>query len=282
MFTRPAYRQTPSSIYFLFLSIFAIAYLVSAMFPLFYALNHIDIQIQSVFFCKIRLYIVHVLGLILRYVVVLACIDRFATTQANIRVRSLSSIRMAVGSTIVMIVLCFLIAMHLPILMNIRNGVCGMIGLYKVIYSFYQITVVGILPPILMIIFSVLTIRNLWRRHASRLRARRRDRYLMRMLIAEVTVNIVTSIPYSANLIYGAVAYSSAGKSTKQIEIETFLTFFTQFLIYIISVAPFYLFLCASKPFQREFLRWISRCWHQYVLRRVQINPIREQTMTHV
>ncbi|CAF0842444.1 unnamed protein product [Adineta ricciae] len=252
------------------------------MFPLFYALNHIDIQVQSVFFCKIRLYIVHVLGLVLRYVVVLACIDRFVITRANIRVRSLSSIRMAVGSTMVMIVLCFLIAMHLPILTNIRNGVCGMIGLYKVIYSFYQIIVVGLLPPILMIIFSALTIQNLWRQHASRLSARRRDRNLMRMLIAEVTVDIVISIPYSANLIHGAVVNNSAGKSTKQIEIETFITFFTQFLIYITSVVPFYLFLCASKPFQREFLLLISRFWYQYVLRRVQVRPIREQTMTHV
>ncbi|CAF4185303.1 unnamed protein product, partial [Adineta steineri] len=63
------------------------------------------------------------------------------------------------------------------------------------------------LPPILMIIFSSLTIRNLWYRHTDQIRVRNRDRYLMRMLIAEVIIDIVTSIPYSINLVYGAITY---------------------------------------------------------------------------
>ena len=58
-------------------------------------------------------------------------------------------------------------AIHMPILMDIRDGVCGMFGLYKVIYAFYQIILVGILPPVLMSIFSTLTIRSLHQRHGT-------------------------------------------------------------------------------------------------------------------
>jgi hypothetical protein len=69
-----------------------------------------------------------------------------------------------------------LIAIHVPILMDIRSGVCGMFGLYKLIYTIYQIMVVGILPPVLMIIFSTLAIHSFHQRHGNQIQARQRDR----------------------------------------------------------------------------------------------------------
>ena len=99
----------------------------------------------------------------------------------------------------------------------------------------------------------------------------------MRMVIAEVIVNIFTSIPYSTNLVYGAVTYYIVDKSAQRLEIESFITFLTQFLIYLISVAPFYLFILTSKPFRKEFINIFVKCWNKYILRRVRIYPLNEQ-----
>ena len=54
MFTRPTYRRTPGSTFLLCLAIFDIIYLIWNMFPYLYSLDHIDPQIQSSAYCKIR------------------------------------------------------------------------------------------------------------------------------------------------------------------------------------------------------------------------------------
>jgi hypothetical protein len=280
MFTRRSYRHTASSIYLLSLSIFGIIYLLWSIIPLFYTLDHINPVTQSLLYCKVDMYGTHTLGLCLRYVLVFACVDRFIITRTNVRIRALNSVPIAMKLVFIMSAVWLVVAMHLPILMNIRDGVCGMFGLYKVIYAIYQITLVGILPPVLMCIFSFLTIRSLHQRHGIQTRARQRDRYLMRMIIAEVMVNIFTSIPYSSYLVYTAATYYVTGKSTQRLEIESFIYFVTLFLIYLISVAPFYLFILTSKPFRNEFTNIFVKFWYKYILRRNQIVPINEQNMT--
>ncbi len=137
--------------------------------------------------------------------------------------------------------------------------------------------VVGIVPPVLMSVFSILTISSLHQRHGTQVRARQRDRYLMRLVIAEVIVNVVTSIPYSANLIYGRMTDYVIGKSPERLEIESFISFFTQFLIYLISVNSFYLFMLTSKRFRKDFINRLLYCWNRNVLRKVRISPSNAQ-----
>jgi hypothetical protein len=276
MFTRHPYRHSASSIYFLSFSIFAIIYLFWAVVPFIHTLNYPDLQTQSVLFCKVRLYGIHVLGQYLRYLVVFSCVDRFIVTRIDVRIRSLTSVSMAKKLVIILCVIWLLFPIHMPILMNIRGGVCGMFGLYKLIYAIYQILVAGILPPVLMSILSILTIRSLHQRHGALGRHRQIDRYLMRMVTAQVIVNIITSIPYSVNLLYGAITYYVVDKSAQRLEIEAFITFATQFLVFLISVASFYLFLLTSKRFRTDFFRVLVKGWNKYMLRRVQIIPLNE------
>jgi hypothetical protein len=171
-------------------------------------------------------------------------------------------------------------AIHVPIFVSMRNGVCGMFGLYKLIYAIYQITSVGILPPILMSTFSILTVRSLHQRHGKQVRAKQRDRYLMRMVIAEVIVNIVTSIPFSINLVYGSVTSYGVNKSARRLEIESFISFLTVFLVYLISVIPFYLFMLTSKPFRNQFFSIFIKCRDKYILRKVRIVPLNGHNTT--
>ena len=266
MFTRQLHCRRPSSIYFLYLSIFSIIYLFWSITPLLYSLNYDDPQTQSVVYCKLRLYGIHVLGQYLRYAVVFACADRFFASHSNPRFRQLSSVRIAIKLLFLTTIGWPVVSMHLPILMDLRGGICEIIGSYRLIYAIYQIALVGIFPPVLMIIFSALTIRRLHQRHTTQTRAKQRDRHLMRMVIAEVLVNVITSIPFSLNLVYAGIAYDAVDKSAQRLEIEAFLSFITHFLIYFISVAPFYLFMITSKPFRNEFITLLIQCWNKSTL----------------
>jgi hypothetical protein len=280
IFTRHSHRRAASSIYFLSLSTIAIIYLLWAIIPYLYTLNHTDPQRQSLLYCKVKNYVAVCLSQCLRYTVVFVCADRFVVTRTNVRIRSLSSVSIAIKLVLIMCAVWLVASIHVLILMDIRSGVCGMFGVYKLIYAIYQITSVAILPPVLMSIFSILTIRSLYQRHVIQTRARKRDRYLMRMVVAEVIVNIFTSIPFSINLFYGAVTYYVVDKRTKRLEIESFISFLTAFLVYLISVAPFYLFVLTSKPFRNEFFNIFITCWDKYILRRVRIVPLTGQTKT--
>jgi len=280
IFMHHSYRRIASSIYFLALSIIAIIYLLWAIIPYIYTLNHTDPQTQSLFYCKVKSYVGLCLSQWLRYTVVFVCADRFVVTRTNVRIRSLSSVSIAIKLVFIMYSVWLVASIHVLILMDRRYGLCGMFGMYRLIYAIYQITSVAILPPILMSIFSILTIRSLYQRHVIQARARKRDRYLMRMVIAEVIVNIVTSIPYSINLFYGVVTYDVINKRARRREIESFISFLTVFLVYLISVAPFYLFMLTSKPFRNEFFNIVVKYWDKYILRRVRIVPLNEQNNT--
>jgi hypothetical protein len=78
---------------------------------------------------------------------VFACINRFVVTRTNVRIRSLHSVQMAVKFVFIIFAVWLVACIHIPILMDMQGGVCGMFDLYKLIYTIYQIIVVGILPP---------------------------------------------------------------------------------------------------------------------------------------
>lgn len=278
IFLRHSYRKAPTSFYFLCASIFSLFYLPWTVFPFIYSLNHADPHVESLVYCKMRLYLTHVSGQIIRFFVVFACIDRYVTTQANVRIRSWSSYRVAVSISIIMIPMCFLVAIHLPICMDLRNGVCGMFDTYKIVYPFYIVVMIGIIPPVLMIRISFATIRNLRQRHnlegrSNRRRVKEKDRDFMRMLISEVTINVIASIPYASTLVYEA-ATNFPNKSAQRIEIETFIIFLTTITINMIEVAPFYIFFSTSKLFRKEFSKLFVHVWYKYIYRRTRVMPI--------
>jgi hypothetical protein len=97
------------------------------------------------------------------------------------------------------------------------------------------------------------------------------------MVMAEVMANVSISIPYSINIVYGAATFYDVNKSARRLEIEAFITFVTQFIIYLAGVVPFYLFLLTSKPFRRGFINITIKCWKKCVLRQARIVPLNVQ-----
>jgi hypothetical protein len=271
MFGPYSNRRSSSSIYFLPVSIFANLFLIWSAAPLIRTLNHLDLQQESLFYCKVRPYGSHVLVQSFRYSLVFACADRYLITQDDIRFRSFNSVSVAIKLIVIMLIGWILIGVHIPILVTIRNNSCGTFDSYKLIYTIYQIPLAGIFPPLLMSIFAVRIIRILHQRHVGRIRAEQRDRSLTRLLMAEVLVNIFAGIPVSIYLVYGAATYSVVDKSVQRLEIESFMLFITQFLIQLASAVPFYIFLLTSKQFRKDFNSMLVIYWYKYIRRRVRV-----------
>ena len=126
VFCKSSHQRTPCSLYLIALSIFAIIYLLWSVVPLLYTLDHTDPQIQSLFYCKIRLYGSHVLGQYVRFTVVFACADRFFITRTSARIRAWSSMQTARRLISIMCLVWLIFGSHLPVFMTIRNGTCWM------------------------------------------------------------------------------------------------------------------------------------------------------------
>jgi len=138
----------------------------------------------------------------------------------------------------------------MAIFFNNSTGRCiALPGAYALFYAIYSLIVIGILPLVLMIVFSLLARRNL-RMIRSRvvpigqtrrnLNIHKRDRDLMKMLSGEVLVYCVTTIPYPINLIYSVSTSSIAAyKSSTRLAIESLIG-------YIVSPLLNFMYCCAQ------------------------------------
>ncbi|CAF1421690.1 unnamed protein product [Adineta ricciae] len=263
IFFKQIQSRIVSAVYFLTLSIFANMYLIWSVTPLFYTLNYTDPQTLSVVYCKMRLYFSHIFGLYTRYSIVFGCVDLFLITHISFRVRSLSSMKIAYLSTMFMCLFGLIIASHLLIFLDIRGNMCGLFGFYKFFYPIYQFIIIVVVSSALMSIFGFLAVKNVQQRQIALGRLKRKDRDLMRMLVAEVLINIIASVPFAANLLYSSATASIVIKTAQRIEIDAFFSFFSQFMIQFIFISPFYLFIMSSKSFRHEFIQIMKTYWYK-------------------
>ncbi|CAF0972517.1 unnamed protein product [Rotaria sordida] len=141
--------------------------------------------------------------------------------------------------------------------------------LYNIIFSIYVFIIVGVAPPLLMIIFSLITLRNIRLAH-RRIRPaltftgmHQRDYQLTRMLVSEVVVYILSTLPFPFNSLYNTVTISIAKSVDRQI-IEAFINFITgTFLIFINPSSTFYIYLTTSKTFRSEVKAAFNNIGHQ-------------------
>jgi hypothetical protein len=142
---------------------------------------------------------------------------------------------------------------------------------YNLIFGIYTLIFAGIIPPVSMSIFSLITIRNL---RSARVRIhtigtsktrsmRQQDFHLIRMLTAQVVVYVFTTTLYPLNTIYDAITIS-IDKTVDQQIIEIFIYFFTgTFLLFINPAVPFYIYISTSKAFRSEFKRAFMNLWYK-------------------
>ena len=264
------HRANSCSLYLLAAACFNVVAINLGLVTTLYSLDHQDPATLSEFFCKGKAYITHIVFNTSRWLVVLACMDRFAVCHMQARIRLWSSPRVARRAIGLVTCLWTLIALHVPIWQGIHSGGCGPFGMYALAWGIYQFLIVGIFPPLFMTIFGILTIKNL-RFIRSRLRTgassttvqlQPRDISMMRMVSGEIVVYILSTVWHPISQLYSTISNSIVtDKSTSRKQIETFALYLTMsFLVYVNFCATFYIYLAASRSFRLEFKRLVARC----------------------
>ena len=273
IFSWPAYRRNPCSLYILVASLCGLIGLNISAVPVVYALDHPNTVTSSAVFCQLQFYLRHSFNQMMRTLFIFACADRYASSSNNVRIRAFNRYKIAVWITVCVPIFWLLLAIFPTMLQSLQNGKCeGNRGLPAIILSIYITITVGILPLLCISILALLMLNNL---KYIRIRVqqitssgpgvsslRRRDRDMMRMLLIEIMCYISTAAPLTINLIYKA-STQAVMKSNERQQIELFINYLTgTFFIYFNNSLSFWIYIVTSRSFRLELKNLFIKCYN--------------------
>lgn len=265
VFRQRKLRSNAISLLFSAASIFNILVLVYGIGTSLYGVDHVSPDTYSIVFCKLRLYLRHILLMIVRSYIVLACAASFALSSSRALFRAWCQPRYVTRAIIAVPLVWPLIAFHMPIWSTLRRNQCVNIDPYILPFAIYFFLIVGVTPVILMCFFILLTINNLHGLHRrtqasvqAPLRWKSRDQQFIRMLSALVIMYAITNLFFPANSLYLAIT-NWLVKSPERVAIESLIFSVTSnYILYINNISPFFLFFVSSAAF-RQALRQVLR-----------------------
>jgi hypothetical protein len=211
-------------------------------------------------------YLTHTSLQMTRIFLVLACFHRYALSSSNAYIRKFTHVVVARRIVAIVIIGCYLIAIHLVIYLFIQNNGCTIYNHSTMIYnSIYSITIISITIPILMLTFSMLTFYNL-KKHQSRCRQlrqqpldqrRKLDQRVIFISMIQLALYFVSTVLYAPNIIYGTTTQTIPNKSFDRQTIESFINSLAVSLIYLYPSLSFFAFTFVSKTFRKELIKII-------------------------
>ena len=271
------HHRNPCTMYLISSTVMNNLYLIfQALFQLFPVTYNAEMT-SAFISCKFHAYFIHVFGQIGKTMMALACIDRFLITSNHVRMRAFSTTKRAKYLIMFSFIFWFIFACHIPIMATVTNQKCTFSSTYLIFFAAYTIIVVGLLPPIILGLFGYLTFRNIKQRYVrvqpvvqlrnnTNISLQRRDRDLLILVISEVFVYVITTIPYSLMLSEANISmYILTNKSIQYAQIESFIQTITTFVLLANSAASFYIYLISSKSFRRDFKQLILNCYQKLI-----------------
>ncbi|CAF1239303.1 unnamed protein product [Rotaria sordida] len=276
-------RSSPCSLYLIFASIgFALYLNIVALLRLLQIGFNIDPSSKWSWVCKIRFYAVGFLLMLPRSYMLLAAIDRYLMSISS-QHRFLShriALKMILLTCLFWMIICVhnIIYYDIQISLNGTNPICSNpSGTYSTFLSFYSILINGLSMPLLMTIFTLLTLRNLkhYRNqiHNNSLiiilqRRKKQEWSILRMILVQLIVNVILSLPITIYLCYnGLTQYIQ--KSSIRIFIENYIYNMLTILQYLNAAASFYVYSLTSHIFRKELyylVAYYSNKLKQYVI----------------
>lgn len=284
IFTKGTLRKNHCTINFIAINIIHVIYLYMGLF--FTSLSSgygIDPSAKSIVFCRLRFYVGFVISCCQSSLLVVATIDRTLITSSNNRIRRLTTRRVMIAIILVTCLFWTIVHTHALFFTEIRqigpnSFVCTcQQGTYIIFITYYIVIINGVLPPILMTIFSCWTVRNIHRvrciQRLSRVSNTRlittgrpyslqsKDHQLIRMLFVEILVYLICKSPITLLFIYLQIT-NHDDKTTEQGLVELLALQIIFFVYYIENSIGFYMNIIVSKTFRTEFKRIVLRICH--------------------
>lgn len=283
VFTRPTVRQEPCSLYFFSASCHDLFVLLVAL-PVRIASNAFkaDAAHHYPIVCRLEFYAFHITRAISSWLVTMACVDRFFHSSTNIRLRRLSTIKTARMIVAIISVSITVAYSHMIVYFVIENVIdrygrpvptCdAKKGFYRNFLTFWHMLLYSVLPTILTLLFGCLTIRNIQQGRQALPAAgsnaqstRRSNSQLLRMLIAQVIVIIIATLPYSVVRFYVSatsdVVKDEVQKAQENLALQLFST-----ATYFAHASSFYLYTLIGSAFRKEVVKiiaWCYPCFHK-------------------
>ena len=282
VFSRPQLRTNSCSLYFIAGSAVNFLSLLVGLITPFLALYNLDPTQQSLVVCRLRFYLRYATITLSTWFILFTSIDRFLSTSRNIQLRSWSSVRLAKRTILLSSLVCFLFPYT-------QVFFCYSISSKKVCTpssNLCKSTVDGVLlvfnsgiPPLLMVLFSLLTIRNV--KHLQRLHSReRRDMQLVQLMLIQVAILVLLATPITAQKIFSFIRMFST-QDPLNMAIDSLIAQIATEISYISNSVPFYIYSLASKRFRREVGGILLSCMPCLSQRKNQIHPHSMVTRLH-
>jgi hypothetical protein len=254
--------------------------LIIGLVPHIYSVNYPSPFHRISILCKIRGYLGQSVVMMFRWLMTMACIDRFMLSSNDVYLREIANPRIAHSIIIKIVIICLILPVHNLIVLDMVNGFCIPTNrAFMLYYALFAVTFAGFLPILIMTICAILIHSNLASKRARRQRniyqenekgevrlLRTRDHQVLLMLFIQIIVYIISIIPWSIFLLYGIYLYSiNNNRSINRIIIDNFLLYLTEIFVYLYPTLSFYIYTLTSQTFRSELVNIISKLFiHKY------------------
>ncbi|CAF1511630.1 unnamed protein product [Adineta ricciae] len=270
VFSKKALRKNPCAIYFRCVNLSNLIYIYSSVLMFVLAIGYnIDLSTHSLIGCRFIYYCTILFDTLGAFYLILASIDRFIVTSPNALTRQRSTYRLAFLCILIGTLFWMLFHIHMFIFINLQEVLPGYFvcyfqsELYRNLLFYYGTIIKGILMPLLLIVFGILTWKNLRIVHRNRVIPIRtgntnlsgdrehsvltKNRQFTLILLMEIIIYITFTLFLSLVGIYQQIAQS---------ESETIVIYFIRnialFISYLSLCANFFGNLFISKTFRSQ------------------------------
>ena len=284
LFQRPL-RVNPSAFFLGVSSIACLIAIISGLTSRMMAGYAVDLTLTVKWICVVRNYVLYTARTVALWLIAFATIDRWCSSSANINLRHRNSVKNAHRS--LLIVLVSSCTANVPITFCYEANLTGSIrGCYASTYACRVVTdiiyaiITTVSPLIFMVIFGLLIVRNVHHTQVrvhnltlplthqnnrttangpERRQARKRDRYLMKMLLVQVTLLCLFTCGHPIQKAYTSIAATSSSPSVYNAIVNFIFTLLT-LLNFTASGMPFYIYtLTGGSIFRNALFDFIKR-----------------------
>ncbi|CAF1254696.1 unnamed protein product [Adineta steineri] len=192
--------------------------LLFGLLPNIYSGYYVNLITTLCSICKIRFYITQSSTMTYRWFLTIACIDRYAQSSVNVRLRAFAKSHIAYR-----IVICVTI-------------------------------ILGNLTPPLIMRTSPKNNQSQIEDESVRI-LQARDYQAIAMLFIQVIFYITSTLPWIVFTVYSAFTLNVYNKSNDRQVIEGFLGYISEMILNIFPMMSFYLYTLTSKMFRQQFIK---------------------------
>jgi hypothetical protein len=278
IFSKRSQRTNPISLYFLSGTIANLVVLyIGVLIRYLQDVASVDPVNNNIIVCRIRSFIYYSSLSLSNWYILLATIDRYLISSDDNRRRQLSTIKNAyrtIGCLTIILMICFC---HILILYNIQTSLNSsnhlqnycypQRGSYRVFSDSQLLVQFSLLPPILMSLFVILIMRNIRASHKRienmvvahhHARIKKRDIQLSKMLLLQVIITIVCSLPLAVSQLSTTTTLTWT-KTALLLAIENLFSQIARNLAYFNCSISFYLYTLAGSQFRLELRQIINK-----------------------